>query len=261
MKKYGKYAIGVVLLILFAGLIYYFTRPKEEEEEEEELSAAGDVITITEQGSKKETYISMPRMEKCDGGEDQPDWCTAIDPTTEMNYVLDPTGGSITELGGFGTTFNFETNKCADGTTDCLYEEKFDSNRKLTGIMNAKGESFIQKFIDEVYAGKIDFDITRTINGETLNLKDSLKVMIDFDASTGVLYMNRGNERMKFVPGNSSDRSATPSATEMMVSVGLMIVYIILYYYANDLPKPTIKLNLTSQKTFGEIYEAMVTPP
>lgn len=38
-----------------------------------------------------ETYIAMPRME--------PSFCGAITPTTEMNYIFDPVGGSISSGG------------------------------------------------------------------------------------------------------------------------------------------------------------------
>jgi hypothetical protein len=43
------------------------------------------------------------------------------------------------------------------------------------------------------------------------------------------------------------------------MAVGQMIMFIIFYYYANDLPKPTIKFNITSQETLGKVYQDMLT--
>jgi len=255
--------IFVIVMMLIVGLAIagYFVYQKYSGDGKKSES---DVITITDNGSTKETYIAMPRMEKCRGREDEPSFCGAITPTTEMNYAFDPVGGSIDEGGQWKTTFNFDTNMCADGTQKCLYEEKFDENRKLIGITNAQGEDFIQKFTDDVYSGKVDFDITRDIGGGrgSQNLKDLLKNMINFDTTTGKLSMNQPGmtpPTVEIIPGNNTDRGDAVVDGKMKVPVGMMIMYIIFYYYANDLPKPTIKLNLTSQETLGKVYQDMLT--
>ena len=230
--------------------------------------SSSDVIVITDEGSTfetqssgTETYISMPRK-KCYGRETDPSWCGDITPTTEMNYVFDPVGGSIATSGNFETTFNFETNMCADGTQNCLYEEKFDETRKLIGITNAQGDDFIQKFIDDIYSGTVDFNITRDLGGGrgSQNLKDLIKNMITFDTTTGKLSFN--DERhtpptVEIIPGNTA-RGDPVVDGKMKVPVGMMIMYIIFYYYANDLPKPTIKFNITSQETLGKVYQDML---
>ena len=234
-----------------------------------------DVIIITEEGSTfetqtsgTETYISMPRMDECrgrqpgDGFAGEPSFCDAITPTTEMNYVFDPVGGSIAPSGVWQTTFNSETNMCADGTQNCLYEEKFDNNRKLIGITNAQGDDFIQTFIDDIYSGKVDFNITRDLGGGEgpQNLKDVLKNMITFDTTTGKLSgKNPGKTPpiIEIIPGNTT-RGDTVVDGKMKVPVGMMIMYIIFYYYSNDLPKPIIKLNLTSRETLGKVYQDML---
>jgi len=43
----------------------------------------------------------------------------------------------------------------------------------------------------------------------------------------------------------------------MKMTVGQMVMFIIFYYYSNDLPKPTIKLNLTSQETLGDVFQIL----
>ncbi len=190
--KYAPYiflaCVGSSLLSSFG--YFYATR------EEPSLGPTSDVIVITDEGSTFETqssgtgtYIAMPRQGKCRGRESDPSWCGDITPTTEMNYVFDPVGGSVGTNGEFETTFNFETNMCADGTRDCVYVEKFDENRKIIGITNSKGEDFIQKFIDDIYSGTVDFNVTRNIHGENQNLKDFLKNFINFDTTTGKLSM------------------------------------------------------------------------
>lgn len=168
---------------------------------------------------------------------------------TEMNYVYDPIGGSMNSNGAIKTTYDFETQVCSDGTTDCVYTENFskDGERKLIGITNAKGEDFIQKFIDDVWSGKIDLNKMTAI-------KDQFKDIIEFDKTTGEMFMNRGGKRVKLIPGYAQLHGG-PDITEFNISVGMMILYIIFYYYWNDLPKPTITLDLKSEKTLGQVYK------
>ena len=151
---------------------------------------------------------------------------------------------------------------CADGTQNCLYEEKFDETRKLIGITNAQGDDFIQKFIDDIYSGTVDFNVTRDLGGGrgSQNLKDLIKNMITFDTTTGKLSLN--DERhtpptVEIIPGNTARGEAVVDG-KMKMAVGQMIMFIIFYYYANDLPKPTIKFNITSQETLGKVYQDML---
>ena len=255
--------IFVIVMMLIVGLAIagYFVYQKYTGDGKKSES---DVITITDNGSTKETYVAMPRMEKCRGREDEPSFCGAITPTTEMNYAFDPVGGSVATNGNFETTFNFETNMCADGTQNCLYEEKFDETRKLIGITNAQGDDFIQKFIDDIYSGTVDFNVTRDLGGGrgSQNLKDLIKNMITFDTTTGKLSMTNPSgtpPTIEIIPGNNINRGDPVVDGKMKMAVGQMIMFIIFYYYANDLPKPTIKFNITSQETLGKVYQDMLT--
>jgi hypothetical protein len=266
----------IVILVLMVGLAIggYFVYDKYFKKTEPSTGPTpgptSDVIVITDEGSTfetqssgTETYISMPRMGKCYGREGDPSWCGDITPTTEMNYVFDPVGGSVATNGNFETTFNFETNMCADGTQNCLYEEKFDETRKLIGITNAQGDDFIQKFIDDIYSGTVDFNITRDLGGGrgSQNLKDLIKNMITFDTTTGKLSMTNPSgtpPTIEIIPGNNINRGDPVVDGKMKMAVGQMIMFIIFYYYANDLPKPTIKFNITSQETLGKVYQDML---
>jgi hypothetical protein len=257
----------VLLLILVGGLVTLYFMNKNTMGNDDESS---DVIVITDEGSAfetqtsgTETYIFMPRRDKCRARDTDPSWCGDITPSSEMNYVLDPVGGSITDVGDFETSWDADTNLCADGTQNCIYEEKFDENRKLIGITNAQGDDFIQKFIDDIYSGAIDFNVNRTVQGESQNLKELLQKMITFDPTTGKLTMkmpatSEADEMktLEIIPGNTK-RGQFDIEGKMKMAVGQMIVFIIFYYYSNDLPKPTIKLNLTSQKTLGEVFQAL----
>jgi len=206
----------------------------------------------------------MPRQNICRAEDTDPSWCSDINPSTEMNYVLDPVGGSITDMGGFETSWDAKTNLCADGTQNCIYEEKFDKNRRLIGITNAQGDDFIQKFIDDTYSGAIDFNVTRTVNGdgESQNLKELMQKMFTFDTTTGKLTISQPTgeggemETLEIIPGNTAIGEGAIDG-KMKMAVGQMVMFIIFYYYSNDLPKPTIKFNITSQKTLGEIFQTL----
>ena len=131
----------------------------------------------------------------------------------------------------------------------------------MIGITNAQGDDFIQKFIDDIYSGTVDFSVTRDMgNGEgPQNLKDFMKNMITFDTTTGKLSMNMPNRTpptVEIIPGNGRD--GVNDDGQMAMAVGQMIMFIIFYYYSNDLPKPTIKLNITSQETLGKVYQDFV---
>jgi hypothetical protein len=268
--KYAPYiflaCVGSSLLSSFGYL--YATR--EEPSLGPSPGPTSDVIVITDEGSTfetqssgTETYIAMPRQGKCYGREGDPSFCGAITPTTEMNYVFDPVGGSVATNGNFETTFNFETNMCADGTQNCLYEEKFDETRKLIGITNAQGDDFIQKCIDDIYSGTVDFNVTRDLVGGrgSQNLKDLIKNMITFDTTTGKLSLTNPSgtpPTIEIIPGNNINRGDPVVDGKMKMAVGQMIMFIIFYYYANDLPKPTIKFNITSQETLGKVYQDML---
>jgi len=254
------YVITFVILVICIAVplvAYYFSLRNKDKPS----PSGGDVIVITDEGSTfetqtlgTETYIEMPRR-KCYARDTDPSWCGDITPSTEMNYVLDVTGGTIDDDGRWKTSWVRDTNLCADGTQNCIYEENYDENRKLIGITNAQGDDFIQKFIDEIYAGGIELGTRREL------FKRQLQKKITFDPTTGKLFvkqpMGEGGETetIEIIPGNTLREVIHEGKINM--PVGQMIMTIIFYYYVNDLPKPTIKLNITSQQTLGEVFHAL----
>lgn len=243
--------IILFITIVVGGVLGWYFWPKKKND----TSRNGDTIVITDEGSKLETYIEMPRLQKCLNSMPDPKTCVSITSDTEMNYVYDPVGGSLKDNGEFTTTFNYDTQLCSDGTTDCVYEENFSNDRKLIGITNSKGEDFIKRFIDDVWSGKLDLnkEVPHPITGNRTALKNQIIEIIDFDRTSGELFFNM-NGKVKIIPGY---QQFNDNQNEMEVPVGTIILYIIFYYYAKNLPKPTIKLNLSSEKTLGEIYLEM----
>ena len=257
-------AVIVILLILFVVVggvaYYYFTQEGDEQSIGPTApgpSGKSDVIVITENGSSRtESYIEMPRLSKCDPGyPDRPGWCANITSETEMNYVYDPVGGGVDSDGSFTTTFNTQDNVCSDGTQDCVFEEKFDSERKMIGITNAKGEDFIKKLIDDIWSNRLNFDKIVTIRGSETSVKEWMKQTFAFDRETGKLSLTMSDGTAEIIPGNSSVRGPQQDQSKIMIPVGEMIIYIIFYYYSNNLPKPIIKLDFKSEKTLGKVLE------
>jgi hypothetical protein len=67
---------------------------------------------------------------------------------------------------------------CSDGTRDCIYTEVYDSARMLTHIVNEKGEHMVDKFVDDLWSGKLQF------SDENI---EEFKKMVTFE--DGKLYM------------------------------------------------------------------------
>ena len=209
----------------------------------------GDTITIGTDGvtrsggSTTETYIDMPLTSYC-SQPSRPAWCN-LTPTSEMQYVYDPVGGSTTDVGGFKTTFDNNTGLCSDGTRDCIYTEVYDSARILTQIVNEKGEHMIEKFVTDLWSGKLQFSDT-TI--------DLFKKIVRFE--NGKLYMlidEDGTSKLQIVPGSNMEAMADGKIT---LTPGMIILWVSLYYKFNNKTKPFIELNLKSEKPVGEILLA-----
>lgn len=245
----------ITIFIMALAIGGYFLYKKYADDKTVRVTLTGDIITITDEGGKIETYIE-PTMKNCIGGGNDPAYCMDMDETTEMSYVYDPVGGSVNDSGGLQTTYDPVTRVCSDGTSDCVFTEKFDDERKLLGITNDKGEDFIQKLMDDMWSNKLGMDkVVPSPNGGETTVKDQFKNIIAFNKDTGEMFFNRNGKRVKIIPGNMRFVSdPDEDVKEWGVSVGMMIMYIMFYYYGNDLPKPTIKLDLKSEKTLGELY-------
>lgn len=245
--------ILLFIMVLVVGGYFLFQR-------KEAPTVRGDTIVITESGTKFETYIEMPLLQHCREGTNNPSYCDTIDQNTEMNYVYDPIGGNLNAGGAFTTTFNDDTNLCSDGTRNCVYQEKFDDERKLIGITNEMGENLIEKFSDDLWSGKINLnrEINNPLNGKYMMMKDMFKEFVEFDKNTGKLFINSGDTKFEVIPGSYYETRDPTKTGKLESPVGIIILYILFYYYGNNLPKPTIKLNLKSEKTLGELHAEFV---
>jgi hypothetical protein len=106
----------------------------------EPLDTEPETIRITDGGSTVENYIIMP---------------TNID-YEYQTYAYNP---KDTSLNGSAITFDHETNKCPDGTLDCLYytrvEDAWHGVKRVKSISDKDGNDLIEKFMDDLWNGKL----------------------------------------------------------------------------------------------------------
>lgn len=239
--------IGAFVFLLFifaiAGGGYYMYKNKNSSGSQGPQEPQGDTITIGTNGVTKsggsttETYLDMPLTAYC-SQPSRPSWCN-LTPTSEMQYVYDPVGGSANDNGGFTTTFNNNTGLCSDGTRDCIYTEVYNSDRILTDIVNEKGESMVKKFVDDLWSDKIQISDTS---------KDLFKKMVTFEDGKLYMLMEDGTTKLQIIPGSN----AGPTTDGKMVfTPGMIILYIAFYYKFNNKTKPSIKVDLKSDKPIG----------
>ena len=97
-----------------------------------------ETINITDEGSRVENYIVMH---------------DTIDIDYEyQTYAYNPTD---TNINVSATTFDKQTNKCPDGTLDCLYYTRVEDGR-VKSISDKDGNELIEKFIDDLWNGKLE---------------------------------------------------------------------------------------------------------
>ena len=101
----------------------------------EPLDTEPETITITDEGSTVENYIIMP---------DNIDY-------EYQTYAYNP---KDTDINGSVMTFDKETNKCPDGTLDCLYYTRVEDGR-VTSISDKDEVDLIHKFMDDLWDGKL----------------------------------------------------------------------------------------------------------
>jgi len=95
-----------------------------------------ETIRISDEGSMIENYIIMP---------DNIDY-------EYQTYAYNP---KDTSLNGSAITFDYETNKCPDGTLDCLYYTRVEDGR-VTSISDKDGIELIDKFTEDLWNGRLE---------------------------------------------------------------------------------------------------------
>ena len=95
-----------------------------------------ETIRFTDNGLMVENYIVMP--DNIDYGY--------------QTYAYNPMD---TNINGSAITFDKQTNKCPDGTLDCLYYTRVEDGR-VKSISDKDGNELIEKFMDDLWNGKLE---------------------------------------------------------------------------------------------------------
>src|SRR6056300_147137 len=125
--------------------------------EEKKNDQGGEVIVI----GGTEGYISMPDTDKV--------------PTSVSEYTViayDPDSTSMNSASSWE-----ENQECPGGGHDCLYIERVENGR-VTAITDKDGNDFLQKFVDDLYAGKLD-KLDKMIAEDYENMKKAKKLSED----------------------------------------------------------------------------------
>jgi hypothetical protein len=172
----------VVLLIILGGaaVLVYLNKDKLFKKKDE--VDKGPVVNVTEDGSSIETYtsgrenyIAFPRVDE------------SVTPYTV--YAYNPDDSKVTsDFMGSSETWNNETNKCPDGTLDCLYYERVTDGR-VKAITDKNGKDLIQTFIDDYWGGKL-----------TVFDEHAANFPVKMDEG-GSLYIERDGTKMYLKPG------------------------------------------------------------
>ena len=273
----GLIVIGVAIIVISGYFIYRAITKKKDSDPSPGPSPGPSptktTIVIDENGSSfktegTETYLEYPRLQNCRSklSEYRPSFCENITVNSGADYVYNPEGDMKPD-GRFITGFNKDKYECADGSTDCIYEDVFnDSGDTVIGIENSNGEDLVEKLKDDIWSGK--FDLNREVEdpenpGQKAKLVDLMVRMIDFDEKTGILSFRKkigdSESVVKIIPGAEFDEVSSTIET-YKTPVGNIVIYILFYYYTNGLDKPEIEINVKQEKTFGKLWTEFVSP-
>ena len=121
-----------------------------------------ETIRISDEGSMIENYIVMP---------DNIDY-------EYQTYAYNP---KDTDINGSAITFDKETNKCPDGTLDCIYYTRVEDGR-VTSISDKDGVELIEKFTEDLWNGRL----------ELLETPDSVEMMKAYELNDKKQLMRDG---------------------------------------------------------------------
>ena len=240
--------VGILLYLLIAKIkkIWPFAEDVVETTDNVGVDPGNDVISISQSGSKRETYILA--NEQCER-EEKPGYCSELFNDTKYTvYAYEKSidfdkqhndkniKGAYDRTGSLGPDGVMKCNHVDD--VSCFYLEKVDSDGKITGIENNNGEDIIQVMVDAIYDGKYSEDsrIIKSIND------DKIMGKIRFDFETGELSLD--------------DKKAIPGENFPLL---IYIAIVTLVYKLNDKPKPTFKLDF-KPKTLRDIIIASGGP-
>tara|TARA_X000001036_G_scaffold287362_1_gene266981 strand:- start:2561 stop:3280 length:720 start_codon:yes stop_codon:yes gene_type:complete len=165
-----SHIIIIITVIISLGLILFFTFKSDDDKPTDdgkptdtkkkgELTITGDGTEYYTMKYKRETYIKMPEIFKCDM-DDPPDYCKDTDIRGKFVFEYDLNKPSS----GIGY------DKCSDGSHDCWYVEQFDDEGTLTGVVDKDGVSMLDVMADDLWSDKWDLENSDLV-------KDAAKVM------------------------------------------------------------------------------------
>lgn len=149
--------------------------------------------------------------------------------------------------------YNDNTGLCTDGTRDCIYVEKYNDQRVLQGVFNNKNVDLGQKFLDDVYAGNITFspDSIDEIRNNAKFENGTMKVRNEGDTTWYTLQVGiKSADQQQRLAGSNI----------LVVPPSLFLLYVAIYFKANNLPKPTIKYELKSPMSMKQLRESAPPP-
>ena len=190
--------------------------------EKKKNDQGGEVIVI----GGTEGYISMPDTDKV--------------PTSVSEYTViayDPDSTSL------NSASSWEENKeCPGGGHDCLYIERVENGR-VTAITDKDGNDFLQKFVDDLYAGKLD-KLDKMIAEDYENMKKTNKLSED-----NKLMGNLGGKWITLEPGTTYEyENEKGGKQEINMPIGQYLAILMVMYKAEGKPKPTIKIDMPAVK-------------
>lgn len=169
-----------------------------------ESNSEDDVLVITEDGASRqdgggasttETYMILNDAAQCRQEKPAP-WCDKVgyDQTTNglaffYDLDFDPKGGQFpSECEGGTCSLKVE---CPDGEFDCAYVEKFNSEGSLVAIVNKRGEHFLDRLAEDIWAEKLkDWDFASRIEKD-IEYKDGKLI---FNKDIGPEGIKKGDE-------------------------------------------------------------------
>lgn len=194
--------------------------------EKKKNDQGGEVIVI----GGTESYISMPDVAEV--------------PTSVSEYTViayDPDSTSL------NSASSWEENKeCAGGGHDCLYIERVENGR-VTAITDKDGNDFLQKFVDDLYAGKLP-KIDDLIGNDDSAFRKRNKLSPD-----NKLMVKIGDQFVKIDPGKKYefgdvDENGRPPHSFGPLPVSQYLSILMALYKAEGKPKPTIKIDMPAVK-------------
>ena len=190
--------------------------------EENKPDDEGEVIVI----GGTEGYISMPETDKV--------------PTSVSEYTViayDPDSTSLNSASSWE-----ENQECPGGGHDCLYIERVENGR-VTAITDKDGNDFLQKFVDDLYAGKLD-KLDKMIAEDYENMKKTKKLSED-----NKLMAKLGDNWVKIDPGIKYEyENERGGKQEINMPIAQYLVILMVMYKAEGKPKPTIKIDMPAVK-------------